>query len=342
MKYIFGILIICFYSIASIAQDKHFSQFYSNPMSMNPAMSGLFDGRYRIGVNYRDQGRGSLDFPFRTFAGSFDLKFEIPRQSQYKDYYGIGLLFYTDRVSGFEFNTTNLGISAAYHKALNPESNQYLSLGFQGGVVQRTVNYDNFIFQDQFNGTTGFTYNTREPLPDNTRAFGDYSVGLQYTSAPSNKLSYYIGATLQHIGAPRITLKEYSNVANSKLYRLYSGYVGVNIPVGYNLQLAPKLYVASQGPHLEMVGGNNFRFLLADKTALITGPWVRFVKNDKSTNPYSFSDFIGLVGIEYNKIVVSVSYDYSFTAYRNKFGAMELSISYIGSYDDDDDFCPRF
>jgi len=342
MKHIFSLIFSIFITVSIFGQDKHFSQFYATPMALNPAMSGLFDGRYRIGVNYRDQGRGSLDYPFRTFAGSFDLKFDFPRQSQYKDSYGVGLLFYTDRVSGFEFNTTNLSVSGAYHKALNPESNQYVSLGFQGGVIQRSVTYDNFIFQDQFNGTTGYTYNTREPLPDNSRAFADFSVGLQYTVAPTNKFGYYIGATMQHIGAPRISLKEYSNVALNKMYRLYSGYAGFNIPVGYNLQLAPKVFVAAQGPHLEMIGGNNFRFLIDEKTALIAGPWIRFVRNDKTVNPYSFSDFIGLIGLEYNKINLSISYDHSFTAYRSKFGAMELTISYIGSYDNDDDFCPRF
>jgi type IX secretion system PorP/SprF family membrane protein len=341
MNHILSLFIALFCTISLFGQDKHFSQFYATPIALNPAMSGLMEGRYRIGVNYRDQGRGTLDFPMRTFAGSFDLKFDVPTQSQYKDSYGVGLLFYSDRVSGFDFNTTNMSVAGAYHKALNLESNQYLSLGFQAGVIQRSVTYDNFVFQDQFNGTTGFTFNTREPLPANNISFGDFSTGVQFTSAPTNRVGFYVGGTIQHITAPTISLKVYNTNIN-KMYRLYSVYGGMTIPVGYNLQITPRVFAAAQGPHLEGMVGSNFRFAIDEKTAFIAGPWVRLVRNDRSGSSYSFSDAIALVGFEYNKINLSFSYDTSFGAYRNRFGAFELAISYIGNYDNDDDFCPKF
>ena len=42
------------------AQDLHNSLFYMNPLHMNPAFSGAFEGTYRIGGLYRDHGRAAI------------------------------------------------------------------------------------------------------------------------------------------------------------------------------------------------------------------------------------------------------------------------------------------
>ena len=36
-------------------QDPHFSQFFSSPLTLNPALTGKFDGVFRAAGNYRDQ-----------------------------------------------------------------------------------------------------------------------------------------------------------------------------------------------------------------------------------------------------------------------------------------------
>jgi hypothetical protein len=37
------------------AQDSHFSQFFSSPLTLNPAFTGKFFGTYRVAGNYRNQ-----------------------------------------------------------------------------------------------------------------------------------------------------------------------------------------------------------------------------------------------------------------------------------------------
>ena len=37
------------------AQDPHFSQFFSSPLTLNPAFTGKFDGSLRVMGNYRNQ-----------------------------------------------------------------------------------------------------------------------------------------------------------------------------------------------------------------------------------------------------------------------------------------------
>ena len=39
----------------TIGQDPNFSQFFASPLTLNPALTGKFDGLYRIAGNYRNQ-----------------------------------------------------------------------------------------------------------------------------------------------------------------------------------------------------------------------------------------------------------------------------------------------
>ncbi|MEK7225921.1 MAG: type IX secretion system membrane protein PorP/SprF, partial [Bacteroidota bacterium] len=39
----------------STAQDPNFSQFFASPLTLNPALTGKFDGLFRVAGNYRNQ-----------------------------------------------------------------------------------------------------------------------------------------------------------------------------------------------------------------------------------------------------------------------------------------------
>src|SRR5437868_5334222 len=58
----------------SIAQtDPHFTQNYTYPMYINPALTGSSDGEYRVSAVYRSQW-GSISNPYRTMGVSFDTR----------------------------------------------------------------------------------------------------------------------------------------------------------------------------------------------------------------------------------------------------------------------------
>ena len=79
-------------------QDRHFSQFYASPLTMNPALTGAFAGKFRIAGIYRDQWRPALERPFTTISTALDFRFKVPNVSQYADAIGVGLIFYKDEV----------------------------------------------------------------------------------------------------------------------------------------------------------------------------------------------------------------------------------------------------
>src|SRR5690242_843896 len=55
--------------------DPHFSQFYVYPSYLNPALTGVFDGTYRVSGIYRNQWSG-ITTPFSTPGVSFDMNTE--------------------------------------------------------------------------------------------------------------------------------------------------------------------------------------------------------------------------------------------------------------------------
>ena len=336
------LLCVCFSQ--AISQDKHFTQFYASPLTLNPALTGAMEGRYRVGMIYRDQWRKVLDNPIKTFAVAADLRFDAPGKRVQEDAFGLGLMFFTDRVSIVDFSTTQIAVSMAYHKSLGSSNRQFLTLGIQGGLTQRNVNYESLNFHDEFDGTSGYVLTTGENLPENNFSFTDYNVGLNYTAEVGRSGNIFAGVALHHFLQPQISFYENSDEGD-KLYMKISGQLAASIPLTNDnrVSLLPRVLVAKQGPHMEINAGTNFRVAMGKYggTALHIGGWARPVRNDDGMG---LDAVVGLVGIEFNNVLVGLSYDLNLRALQanQRQGAFELSIAYLGEYENEDILCPKF
>ena len=79
-----------------IAQDPVFSQFYSSPMSLNPALAGNGDANWRVVANHRSQWIGQGLDPLTTSSVSFDGKLFKQKNNEI-NYIGGGLMFMQDK-----------------------------------------------------------------------------------------------------------------------------------------------------------------------------------------------------------------------------------------------------
>lgn len=351
MKYTIALIVALFFSLLTgRAQDQHFTQFYASPLTLNPALTGSFEGKYRFSLIYRDQWRNVLDNPFVTYSAAGDFRFRLnSRARKYKDAVGAGVLFYNDKVSVTGFSNNQIILSGAFHKSLSKKNDQFLSLGVQAGISQRNINYSGVNFQDQFNGSNGYTNPTGEELPENNFAHGDYSVGLNYSYAPERSFGLYAGATLHHIMEPSVSFfydpEQPERNEDSKLYRKYSAHLSLLIPLGQSIQFSPRALYHQQGPHAIANAGANLRFLINESngTALHVGSWAR-AGRDEEANPFMDAVVI-LLGLEINNFLVGLSYDANLNELSNtgrNQGAFELSIAYLGEYEDDTVLCPKF
>jgi hypothetical protein len=60
----------CLLSKSNAQVDPHFSQYYVYPAWVNPALTGIFDGSYRVSGIYRNQW-GNVSSPFSTPRSKF-------------------------------------------------------------------------------------------------------------------------------------------------------------------------------------------------------------------------------------------------------------------------------
>ncbi len=325
------------------AQDQQFTQFYASPLMLNPGLTGAFEGRYRVSTIYRDQWRKVLDNPIRTFTVASDLRFKAPGKRVYDDAIGLGIMFFNDKVSVVDFSTTQIALSLAYHKSLGPDNRQFLSLGIQGGLTQRNVNYESLAFQDEFDGLVGYVLPTGELLPENNFSYPDLNVGLNYSARFGRSGAVFAGVAMHHVTQPEVTF--YKNGApGEKLHRRLSAQVSANIPVGKSkTSFLPRVLFAQQGPHMQMNAGANFRTALGKygTTALHLGGWVRPVRNQDS---FGLDAVVAMVGVEISNVLFGLSYDLNPNAlsFGQRQGAFEISIAYLGEYQNEEILCPKF
>jgi type IX secretion system PorP/SprF family membrane protein len=343
-----AVLLAVFSATITLAQDRHFSQFYSSPLTLNPALTGAFDGKYRVGGTYRDQWRGLLDQPYQTFSFGSDLRLTAPFSERgSNDKMGIGLLFFRDNINTLDFSTTQIAISTAYHKSLAAlDNSQYLSLGFQMGLTQRNVNYDALTFQDQWNGVTGYTLPRGERLPENNFGYLDMSLGLNYSVVFAPKKSLTIGAAYHHFNRPNVAFFTGETIPTQPLLSRFSAQIAGNFPINpsHTITMSPRILFATQGPHLEINAGTTFRTVVDQTygTAMHFGAWVRPVKSVEGIN---FDAVVATIGLELNNILLGFSYDINLPSiqnYRRTANTFEISLIYLGEFENDELLCPSF
>ncbi len=347
-KFLVISFLLCFL-INAQAQDRLFSQFYASPLTLNPALTGAFEGRYRVSAIYRDQWAEALKDPYATFSTALDLRWRMGEvKSKYKDFAAVGLLFYNDKAGALEFSTTSILVSGAYHKALDDKNTQYLSLGFQLGVAQKNINYADVTFEDQFNGTTGYSNPTNERLPENNFAFGDYSVGLNYVFSPQySKTRFFVGGAMHHFTQPSVSFYHNSNsestTPDNKLDARYSAQLSAYLPATDGVQLQPRVIFDKQGGHMKLDAGLNIRINTSEyrNLAMHIGGYVRPVQDYDDS--FRVDALVALLGIEFNNVLIGMSYDLNLgelSSFNRR--TFEFSVAYLGEYEDDVILCPKF
>ena len=311
------LLCIAFYANA---QDPHFSQFFSSPLTLNPALTGKFDGTLRVAGNYRNQWP-AFNNVYTTSTLSVDfgiLKNKLPDF----DTWGVGILALTDKAGGGVLTNNYIGLSTSYHKALDEDGYQQLGIGFQGTYGQKRLDNSKLVFEDQLTpfGFTGVTQDIFSSANLNINYF-DVNAGLLYSGSTSDRNNYYVGASMYHINRPKESFKGGNwNIATRTTIS-----AGGYFPVSDILTLHTSGIYQVQNKSSEITIGGALAAAIdaqsTDPSNVYIGSWFRV--ND-AIIPYIGLEFAGMrIGATYD---VNVS---SLKAGSQSRGGMEISIIYI-------------
>ena len=286
------------------AQDPAFSQFYSNPLYLNPAFAGANNnGCPTATLNYRDQWPG-IGRTYVTYSASYD---------QHVDALGggLGIIIAQDKSGSGNLNTLHASLLYSYLLEVNRDFT--VKAGFEASYRTLNLDWDNLTFGDMIDPTYGFIYNTDEDIVNNANnvSFPDFSAGvLGYTK------NMFFGVAAHHLTQPNQGF-----ISVSQLPRKYTAHIGGNFPISRYRNnvttISPNFLYQKQQEFQQFNYG-----IYINRGPIVGGLWTRnSVKN--------FDSFILMFGLVQDAFKFGYSYDITISNLRNSntLGAHELSFT---------------
>lgn len=187
-------------------QGPSFSQFFSSPLNINPALTAKISADWRLISNFRDQWIGPAS-PYVTGTISFDSKVLQNKTdfSEEGNYIGMGGMLMFDNAMGGVVKSTYASLNLSYNLKLveEGETRHRLGIGFGGIYGRRHVDFNNLDFEEQFTGS-GFDKNlpTGEIALTNMKPYVSVSSGLLY-SFSNEKNNLDLGISAFHLNKPK-------------------------------------------------------------------------------------------------------------------------------------------
>ena len=282
-----------------LAQDPTFTQFYANPVYMNPALAGS-SGCPRVALNYRNEWP-QLTGNYVTYAAAYDSYFKNISG-------GVGLVAMHDMQGQGTIQTSMLGASYSYYLKVNRKFR--LMFGTQAAYYQKYLDWSKLTFGDMIDPRRGFIYQTGDvPRGNGRRGFFDVSAGMVGFSK-----NFYFGAAFHHLNRPDESLI----LGQSRLPIKITGHIGANIKLGQRGRyssttfLSPNIIYQNQNGFQQLNVGAYLKY-----ESFTIGAWYR-----------NKDAFILTVGINTDNYRIGYSYDLTVSPLGNGVsgGSHEVSL----------------
>ncbi len=274
------------------AQDPQFTQFYANPLYLNPAFAGTARCP-RICMNYRNQWP-NLSGTYVTYAASYDQHIDAISG-------GIGIMVNQDDQARGTLKSTNAAIVYSY---LLPVTREFsIKMGLQAGFFQKSLDKKKLNFGDMIDARRGFVWNTNELIPSQSKQGLDFGAGILGYSK-----RYFVGAAFHHITQPDEGL-----LGKSKLPLKITGHAGAIIPLekGSESYISPNVLFQQQQNFTQLNLGLYFV-----RGSFVGGLWYR-----------NSDAFIVLIGLQTDHLKIGYSYDVTVSKLSsNTAGSHEVSL----------------
>jgi type IX secretion system PorP/SprF family membrane protein len=339
---ILSLAALLFQPTAAHAQDPGFSQFFASPMTLNPALTGKFNGVVRVAGNYRNQWP-AINNAFITSTASVDAPILTGRLPE-NDVWGIGAMAMTDKTASGILNDNYFAFSTAYHKSLDVDGYHQIGVGFQGTYGSQSLDGTRLTFEDglQLDGT--FLRSPSEAINSEFVSvhYFDIGLGALYNATTNGNNNYYFGASAYHLNHPKVS---------------FLGVDTINIPVRLTFHGGGFFPIAGSASTIYVSGLVNNQ--AGSREYVMGGAWMVAASTDE-TNPVNFyaglwgrftnnttDALIPYVGLDYSDFSLGVTYDVNIsslqTASQNR-GGVEISLIYIKKKSSGQRAipCPRF
>ncbi|CAG5086079.1 PorP/SprF family type IX secretion system membrane protein [Parvicella tangerina] len=235
----FLIILIALISLGKVkAQDFHLSMYDAAPLFLNPAMTGVFEGDWRVHTHYRTQWKTVNFKPYTTGAVSFDLPVKK---------WGFGAQIMNYRAGIGNYNAFQALISGAYTVPIDANKFHNLSMGTQFGWTQKSIEYQLHTFDNQYTTANGGGFdqsiNSQEYFTGQSVGVPDLNAGLlYYYSKQESKINPFLGISAFNLLTPT---ESFFAGPNKLPIRIYV-HAGTRVNITEHFFVLPKVLIMQQ------------------------------------------------------------------------------------------------
>ncbi len=309
-RWVLGLVLLFAVVFQSAAQDPLFSQYYQQPLYLNPGFTGITP-QQRVAFNHRIQWP-NLPQAFSTYAASYDIRVDELNS-------GFGILATTDKMGSAGWRTTTASLLYSY--AIKVSEKLLVSPGLSFGYGINGLDRTKLVMGD------GLEFNGQSLDPDlnkiGNQQYFDFGAGLlAYTK------TWWFGASFAHMNQPNLSIL--NDVTRLPMKVTIHG--GGRIPLLNGLRtaskvsyLTPSFIYQSQGGITQLAMGLSYHI-----DPVFVGFWYRGKPFQKNVLGTVQQDAIVLqMGIYLDKMTIGYSYDFTTSGMAAASGgAHELSIVY--------------
>jgi type IX secretion system PorP/SprF family membrane protein len=311
----YNVILTCILGIRMQAQDYHFSQFYASPLTLNPALTGKFNGNMRLSSIYRAQWSHVNTTSYLYQTPSFSADFNL-----FRNKIGLGVVLLNDQTNNKIFNTLEGGLSASYKIATEKFG---ISFGLQGWYSQNYFDYNK----------VNQSFRQTEPTAADVLRRFDFHAGVFSDYRLENNSVLYAGFSAYHLVSPK---DKFSTEGNPTAYlpRKFTVQLGGDLVLNDKVNIIPGLMYANQASASQINTGATLAYYLRkeddNNIILYGGLWSRW-------NGIQTQALIPKVGFEIKKIRITAAYDMVTNSLGSEVNAsnsarpntFELSLNYI-------------
>jgi type IX secretion system PorP/SprF family membrane protein len=295
----------------SLGQDGHFSQFYANPLYLNPAFTGTVNCP-RFSINFRDQWPGIPGYLLSSV--SYDQHINALHG-------GIGALVSADVIGKGIFQTYNAGL--IYNFRVRAANQFNLQFAVQANYLGTVFNWEKLQFASELIA----------PYTPNDLPSDYYSVSKSQIDAGVGMVGYtpylYFGLAVHHllpVQANFLVKEDVGIIINERIGVKWTAHLGGKITLSQkerneehygDLSLHPNIIFMSQKTFHYLHEGFYFKVY-----PFTVGAWLRH-------DFKSLDAFIVSMGVEYKFFRIGYSYDFNISQLERTGGAHEISLQFV-------------
>ncbi len=310
------------------SQDAHLSMYDAAPLFLNPALTGVVDGDWRLHAQYRTQWKAVNFKPYTSILASFDMPINK---------WSFGVQLNNFRAGFGNFNVFQGLLSTSYNTAIDKKKNHGLSFGVQAGAMQKSLEYQLLTFNNQYNLNNGGdfdkTMTTQEDFNGQSVIVPVVNAGaMYYYSKQKSRLNPFVGFSAFNL----LNAKESLFSENNRLPMRYYLHVGTRINITELLYVIPKVMIMHQKTFNEQTYAAEVGYFMKGSETYLLGGLIYRAKDAMAIT----------VGAKKEGFTVKLGYDInvsSLTKSSSGRGGFELSITYVHKKKDSvsERICPR-